>query len=235
MAFRQVLNRIMNKSAEESVADADVTDSGDRSVKPFELFFDLVFVYAFTQVTQLLTDEPSWGRLGQGVLLLAALWLVWQFYAWLYTTIDIDEGALRLAVLAVMGGVLTAALAVPSAFGDSAVLFAVAYAFVRLMGLVLFGIAARNIDDLLPAILRVAPSSTVAQVAFRMRCGGSLAKPRVVAVFVLVVLIGVSGLINALALISAVSLSFVLLVAYEAVAERESRQLIRSDAEASWK
>ena len=59
MAFRQVLKRIMNKSAEESVADADVPDSGDRSVKPFELFFDLVFVYAFTQVTQLITGEPS--------------------------------------------------------------------------------------------------------------------------------------------------------------------------------
>ena len=164
MAFRHVLKRTMNKSVEESVVDADVPDSGDRSVKPFELFFDLVFVYAFTQVTQFIAGERSWARLGQGVLLLAALWLVWQFYVWLGTTIDIDEGALRLAVLAVMGGVLTAALAVPNAFGDSAVLFAVAYAFVRLMGLVLFGIAARNIDDLLPAVLRVAPSATVGAI-----------------------------------------------------------------------
>ena len=164
MAFGQVLKRIMNKSPEKTVADADVPDSGDRSVKPFELFFDLVFVYGFTQVTQLLSAEPSWGGLGQGVLLLAALWLVWQFYAWLGTTIDLDEGVVRLAVLAVMGGVLTAALAVPSAFGDSAVLFAAAYAFVRLMGLVMFGIASRNIDGLLPAVLRVARSAAVGPI-----------------------------------------------------------------------
>ena len=140
------------------------SDSGDRSVKPFELFFDLVFVFAFTQVTQLLASELSWAGLGQGVLLIAALWLAWQFYAWLGTTIDLDEGAVRLAVLAVMGGMLTAALAVPSAFGDSAVLFAAAYAFVRLMGLVLSGIASRNIDDLLPAVLRVARSATVGPI-----------------------------------------------------------------------
>ena len=129
------------------------SDSGDRSVKPFELFFDLVFVYGFTQVTQLLAAEPSWGGLGQGVLLLAALWLVWQFYAWLGTTIDLDKGGVRLAMLVVMVGMLTAALAVPSAFGDSAVMFAAAYAFVRLMALLLVGIASRDIYGLLPAVL----------------------------------------------------------------------------------
>ena len=154
----------MNKIAKTSVANAADSDSGDRSSKPFELFFDLVFVYAFTQVTQLIAVEASWGSLGQGVLLLAALWLVWQFYVWLGTTIDLDEGAVRLAVLAVMGGMLTAALAVPGAFGDTAVLFAAAYAFVRLMGLVLFAIAARNIEGLLPAVLRVARSATVGPI-----------------------------------------------------------------------
>ena len=56
-------------------------DTGDRSVKPLELFFDLVFVFAFTQVTQLLASELSWAGVGQGVLLIAALWLAWQSYA----------------------------------------------------------------------------------------------------------------------------------------------------------
>ncbi len=59
-----------------------------------------------------------------------------------------------------MGGMLTAALAVPDAFGESAVLFAVAYAFVRLMQVVLFGIAARKMDGLMPALLRFAQSAT---------------------------------------------------------------------------
>ena len=61
------------------------------------------------------------------------------------------------------------------------------------------------------------------QIGFRMRCGGSLAKPRVLAVLALVALYGVSGVITALALLSAVSLSFALLVAWETVAQRESR------------
>jgi len=94
---------------------------GDRSVKPFELFFDLVFVFAFTQVTQLLAHELSWVGLGQGVLLIAALWLAWQSYVWLGTMIDVDDGAVRLVMLVVMGAMLAGALAVPHAFSNGAV------------------------------------------------------------------------------------------------------------------
>ncbi len=140
----------------ENYQEPSESDSGDRSVKPFELFFDLVFVFAFTQVTQLLASELSWGGLGQGVLLIAALWLAWQSYAWLGTTVDLDEGGVRLAMLAVMGAMLAGALAVPDAFGDGAVLFAAAYAVVRIFQLVLFVIAARNIDGLLRAVLSLA-------------------------------------------------------------------------------
>ena len=154
----------MEKTSKTSEVHADDSESGDRSVKPFELFFDLVFVYWFTQVTQLLAHDPSWSGLRQGILLISALWLAWQSYAWLGTTIDLDEGAVRLAVLVVMGGMLTAALAVPNAFGDSAVLFAVAYAFLRFMHLVLFAIAARRIDGLLLAILSFARSATVGPI-----------------------------------------------------------------------
>ncbi len=130
--------------------------NSDRSVKPFELFFDLVFVFAFTQVTQLLASELSWIGLGQGILLIAALWLAWQSYAWLGTQIDLDEGAVRLAILAVMGGMLAGALAVPGAFGDTAILFAAAYAFVRMFQVVLFAIAARRIEGLFHATLVLA-------------------------------------------------------------------------------
>ena len=158
----------MNETAPKSVAGTDSSDTGDRSVKPFELFFDLVFVFAFTQVTQLLASELSWGGLGQGVLLIAALWLAWQSYAWLGTIVNLDEGAVRLAMLAVMGAMLAGALAVPGAFGDSAILFAAAYAFVRIFQLVLFVIAARNIDGLFRAVLTLArgaiPASTIVLV-----------------------------------------------------------------------
>ena len=72
------------------------------------------------------------------------------------------------------------------------------------------------------------------QVALRARCGGSVGWPRIVAVLALGALIGVSGETEALVLLSAVSLVFALLVAYETVVERESRQRIRSDETATW-
>ena len=72
------------------------------------------------------------------------------------------------------------------------------------------------------------------QAAFRMRCGGSVAWARVVAAVVLGAFIGVSGEIDALVLLSAASLVFALLVAYETVVERESRHRIQSNETATW-
>ena len=55
----------------------------EQRVTPLELFFDLVFVYAITQVTLLMSDDPTWHGLGRGLLVLAALWWAWTGYAWL--------------------------------------------------------------------------------------------------------------------------------------------------------
>ena len=49
---------------------------GER-VAPLELFFDLVFVFALTQVTALMAEDPSWAGLGRGMLVLALLWWAW--------------------------------------------------------------------------------------------------------------------------------------------------------------
>jgi low temperature requirement protein LtrA len=46
-------------------------------VTPLELFFDLVFVFAITQVTGFIADSPSWLGLVRGLMLLAALWWAW--------------------------------------------------------------------------------------------------------------------------------------------------------------
>ena len=83
-------------SDDESI-DND-TRTGKRTVKPFELFFDLVFVFAFTQVTQFMAHDPDWDHLGKGVLLLLVMWWSWVGYSWLATTIDLDEGGVRLAI-----------------------------------------------------------------------------------------------------------------------------------------
>ena len=133
----------------------------EHQVTPLELFFDLVFVFAITQVTTLLAHDPTWHGVIRGMLVLMALWWAWTGYAWLTSTMDVDEGGVRLAVLASMGAMLVAALAVPGAFGRNAALFGVAYLLVRVLHLVLYAIVGRDDPDLLGAILRFAPTAVV--------------------------------------------------------------------------
>jgi low temperature requirement protein LtrA len=121
-------------------------DAAERRVAPLELFFDLVFVFALTQVTLLMSNNPTWEGLGQGVLVLAALWWAWAAYAWLTNYIASDEGVERLLMFAAMGAFLITALAVPEAFGDDALLFAVAYAGARWLHIFIFAEANDDVD-----------------------------------------------------------------------------------------
>jgi low temperature requirement protein LtrA len=133
----------------------------EHRVTPLELFFDLAFVFAFTQVTSLLVDDPTWGGVFRGMLVLAALWWAWTGYAWFTSTLDVDEGGVRLAMLVSMGAMLFVALAVPGAFGDDAVLFGLAYFLVRAIHLVLYASVSRDDPDLRDALLRIAPTELV--------------------------------------------------------------------------
>ena len=136
----------------------------EERVTPLELFFDLVFVFGITQVTSLLSDDPTWGGVLRGMLVLGALWWAWAAYAWLTNTLNPEEGAVRLAVFVAMGAMLIVALAVPEAFADHGVLFGLAYFVVRAMHLALYAIAAKGDHDLLGAVLRMTPSSMISSV-----------------------------------------------------------------------
>jgi low temperature requirement protein LtrA len=132
----------------------------EQRVTPLELFFDLVFVYAITQVTLLMSDDPTWHGVGRGLLVLAALWWAWTGYAWLTNTLEPEEGVVRAGMFAAMAALLVVALAVPDAFDADAVLFGVAYLIVRLLHLQLYAMAAKSDPDLLQAVLRmVAPAA----------------------------------------------------------------------------
>jgi low temperature requirement protein LtrA len=134
----------------------------EQRVTPLELFFDLVLVFGITQVTNLMSDDPTWGGLGRGLLVLAALWWAWTGYAWLTNTLEPEEILARGTMVAAMTALLIVALAVPEAFDEHGVLFAVAYLIVRLLHLGLYVIASSNDRDLLGAVLRFAPPSLVA-------------------------------------------------------------------------
>src|SRR5262245_35520514 len=116
----------------------------EQKVTPLELFFDLVFVFAITQVTALMANEPTWAGLGKGMLVLSALWWAWASYSWLTNTVNAEEGATRAAMIAAMAATLVASLAVPGAFGSEALLFALAYTVVRLLHIVVYILQAPN-------------------------------------------------------------------------------------------
>ena len=134
----------------------------EQRVTPLELFFDLVFVFAITQVTGFLAVHSTWLGLLRGLMLLAALWWAWAAYAWLTNTLNPEEGAVRLAVFGSIGSMLIVSLAVPNAFGADGVTFGVAYFIVRALHLVLYAIAGKGDRELLRAVLRIAPTAILA-------------------------------------------------------------------------
>jgi low temperature requirement protein LtrA len=118
----------------------------EQRVTPLELFFDLVFVFALTQVTAMMSVDPTWEGLVRGMLVLSALWWAWSAYAWLTNYIATDEGVERLLMFASMAAMLVAALAVPHAFNEDAVLFGCAYAAVRFLHIFIFAEANDDVD-----------------------------------------------------------------------------------------
>ena len=145
-----------------TAAEARTSDQqaeSEQRVTALELFFDLVFVFAITQVTGFLADNSTWEGLLQGLFLLGALWWAWAAYAWLTNTLNPEEGVVRIAVFASMAAMLIAALAVPGAFGAYGLVFGVAYFIVRALHLVLYAIAGRGDRELMQAVLRIAPSA----------------------------------------------------------------------------
>jgi len=146
--------------AEEAAAEIEHGATEER-VMPLELFFDLVFVFAITQVTQYIADDPSWGGLTRGLMILATVWWAWVGYSWLTNWLDTEEDRTRLVLFGAMAAMFVVSLAIPGAFGDDGLLFAVAYAAVRIAHILLYGYAA-NDADVQEAVRRFAPPVTIA-------------------------------------------------------------------------
>lgn len=126
-------------------------------VRPLELFFDLVFVYAFTQVTAYMAGYPTASGVLQGLALLAALWWAWVAYAWLTNSYDAETSAVKVALLAVMGAAFVASLAVPQAFGEDATMFGLALLAVYALHPLVYYLVARDDPEVRQAVVRLAP------------------------------------------------------------------------------
>jgi low temperature requirement protein LtrA len=104
--------------------------AGQRATS-LELFFDLVFVFAITQVSHLLLEDLSWRGAGRALLALLVVWWAWNYTAWVTNELDPESGPVRLLLLGVMLACLVLAVAIPDAFGERALLFAGAYVAIQ--------------------------------------------------------------------------------------------------------
>jgi low temperature requirement protein LtrA len=117
----------------------------ERRTSSVELLWDLVFVFAVTQVTTLLARELSWAGLGRAMLVLALMWWAWSAFVWAANAAT-ATAVLRAVLLAAMVAIFVAGVAIPRVFGDEATLFAATYAAVRLLHLALYADASRRGD-----------------------------------------------------------------------------------------
>jgi low temperature requirement protein LtrA len=139
-------------------------EQAQATVTPLELFFDLVFVFALTQVTAFMADELNWQGILRGALVIMLLWWAWTGYAWLANVASAEEPLIKLSILAGMSAMFVLALCIPEAFDDlpgglnGPVVLAVCYLLFRLMHFVMFMIIAQDDPGLRSQLLRFAPS-----------------------------------------------------------------------------
>ncbi|MGY0003602.1 low temperature requirement protein A [Micromonospora sp. I033] len=134
-------------------------------VTPKELFFDLVFVYAFLQVAALMADDPTWRGLARGLLVLVVLWQAWCAYTWLAAEVRSERPVVRLVMVLVVALTAVITLASPQAIDDSRgglpgpLVFVACYAAIRLLHLASFGLVAlRNPGARMPPLRAAAPT-----------------------------------------------------------------------------
>jgi low temperature requirement protein LtrA len=151
------------------MTDADVelgpgAAEQERRTAPIELLWDLVFVFAVTRVTTLLGSDLSWPGLGRSLLVLALVWWAWAAFAWVTNAMDPEHSVFRGAMVLATLLIFITGLALPRAFGSEAVLFAVTYACVRLLHLVLYADAARQGNAKLSAIAGFAITVSIGMI-----------------------------------------------------------------------
>ncbi len=136
----------------------------EASVTPLELFFDLVFVFALTQVTAFMADDLTWNGMLRGVLIVMLLWWSWIGYAWLANVASPDQATMKALMLVAMAAMFLIALCIPEAFDDGPggllgpLVLALCYLVFRLMHLGMFFYLAGDDDMLKRQLLRFTPS-----------------------------------------------------------------------------
>src|ERR687895_2252440 len=116
-----------------------VTTDEDQRVTFIELFFDLVFVYAVTQLVVLLHHDLSWAGAARAVLVFWLVWWAWTQFTWALNSADTTHPGVELSVLVATAVAFLMAVVLPDAYTGGGAGVALTYFFVRGLGPALFG------------------------------------------------------------------------------------------------
>ena len=122
----------------------DETELAEHRTTPVELLWDLVFVFAVTEVSSLMSHDLTWGWFARSMLVLALVWWAWSAFVWAANAQNATSGTVRACLLISTAVIFITGLAVPGAFGSEGTVFAVSYAIVRFMHLALYADASRQ-------------------------------------------------------------------------------------------
>jgi low temperature requirement protein LtrA len=142
----------------------ETAEEREQRVTSLELFFDLVFVFALTQVTELMAEHTAAVDVLRGLLVITVMWWCWIAYAWLCNVVRADQGIVRLGLFVAMGAVFVQAITIPEAFDDlpgglhGPMVFACCYFVVRAVHVVMFWLASGDDPQLRGQVLRFLPS-----------------------------------------------------------------------------
>lgn len=173
----------------------EVRGGTGRSATFVELFFDLVYVFAITQVVGLVHEDPTVGGLAKGALVLMIMWWTWSIYTWTINWTGTASVPIRLFLLAAMGTSMLMATAVPDALSDESALFGATLFVARMLAAALYYTASKDYPIQRAAFFTFFPITFVAALLFLI--GGFLTGVWVIALFVVGVVLDVLGAVNA--------------------------------------
>jgi low temperature requirement protein LtrA len=168
---------------------------GAKRVGFLELFFDLVFVFAVTQLVGLLHDDHTAAGWGRAAIMMWLVWWAWSQYAWAGNAIDLDRRATRIWMLGATGAMLGAAAAIPTAFGDAGAWFAIPYTVVRLLGLALYWCGLRDEPAQRAALRTYVPIAVISPLLILV--GGSVDGTLRITLWCLAIVIDVASVLAA--------------------------------------
>ncbi len=177
----RTLNRFLRQTSEYE----------EQRATTLELFFDLVFVFAITQLSHYLVEHLDAEGAAKTLFLLLVVWWAWIYTTWMTNWFDPESPVVRSILIAVMLASLFMAIAIPDAFGDRALMFAASYASLQIIRNAFAVIGSPSDWPLRPALKRILIWSLV--VGAMWIVGGALGGAALIAIWIVALVLDYAG------------------------------------------